>query len=179
MNASADRNNAKKPKKEIVVTLAVLLSLSLLAVLLFCAGRRGISAPTQPDTSTAAVGRTDGLFLLFPGYRLFPVRRSDGAVPSFFRRLRRLRLLYRRPYRNDDFLPGRRLTQNGRRADHRPADRQAAAHRRSQGSRLPGGSRGIRRRIADREARPIKALRRSIPGGWRKLLWNGTTGNNG
>ena len=56
MNASADRNNAKKPKKEIVLTLAVLFLLSLLTVLLFCAGRRGVSAPTQPDASTAAVG---------------------------------------------------------------------------------------------------------------------------
>lgn len=66
MNASADRNNAKKPKKEIVVTLAVLLSLSLLAVLLFCAGRRGISAPTQPDTSTAAVGGQTASSSSFP-----------------------------------------------------------------------------------------------------------------
>ena len=66
MNAAADGNNAKKPKKEIVVTLAVLLSLSLLAVLLFCAGRRGISAPTQPDTSTAAVGGQKASSSSFP-----------------------------------------------------------------------------------------------------------------
>lgn len=66
MNAAADGNAVKKPKKEIVVTLAVLLSLSLLAVLLFCAGRRGVSAPTQPDASTAAAGGQTAASSSFP-----------------------------------------------------------------------------------------------------------------
>ncbi len=167
----------KKPKKEIVVTLCRPSFAESSGRIAFLRRTPRHLRSTQPDTSTAAVGGQKASSSSFPDTASSPSSaqtESSVFLPSSPPSPPPLP-----PSVPERRLPPRyRLTQNGRRGGCRP---ETTSRRSPPKPGKPSPGRFARNTLTGSQTArpPIKALRRSIPGGWRKLLWNGTTGNNG